>query len=230
MNSLPYPRWRSWLSHLIDQRLITAQGQHTEELAVVLRDGKLILQADGAVYSWEDNYYNFREAFHALAWDRLSGDKVLLLGLGLGSIPQILEEGFGKDLDYVAVEHDEVVVELAERYLLYRLSSRMETVVADATAFVAQDSRQYDLILVDLFVDDQVPLHFERETFLRQLENRLTAGGCLISNRLTYTAVNRAATQHYIDKVFLKVFPDGGCLDVESNWMLYSDKAFLEQR
>ncbi len=223
----PYPLWRGWLSHFRDQTLELCEGEHGDELAVVLRKGKLMLQSNGAVYSWEDNYYNFREAFHRLDWNALPGKRTLILGLGLGSIPQMLEENFGIDLEYTAVEYDEAIVELAEHYLLGRLHSPIETIVADAEAYVMQTSDRFDLILVDIFVDDKVPENFESAAFLKALRRLLHPKGLIVSNRLTYRPGDKAGTESYFVEIWRKQLPKAAYLDVRSNWMLFSDKKFL---
>ena len=217
------------MSFIKDQTLEATEGEHAEYLAVILRQGKLLLQANSAIYSWEDNYYNFRTAFEQLDWDKLNGDETLLLGLGLGSVPQMIEELFGYRLQYTAVEYDAVIAELAEEYLLHRLRSPIETIVADAEAFVAQDSRTYDFILVDLFVDDEVPAQFDSLAFLEGLHNRMDEGSCLITNRLAYTTKDRYESELYFEEVFKKIFPNAGLIDVQSNLMLFSDKRFIVQ-
>ena len=227
MAALPYPRWRSWLSHLADQTLELGEGEHGDELAVLLRKGKVLLQTNGAIYSWEDNYYNFRTAFERTDWRRLPGPRCLLLGLGLGSVPQMLEERFGLAFEYVAVEYDAAVARLAEDYLLYRLRSPITTVVADAAAFVAQCGERFDLILVDLFVDDEIPRPFAGEAFAKTLAGLLNPGGCVISNRLAHRDHDRADTAAYYREVWRAVFPEGAYLDVVSNWMLFSDGAYV---
>ena len=225
----PYPRWRHYLSYVRDQRLEVTTGDYDDELAVVLRKGKLLLESNGAVYSWESNYYNFREAFAKLRWGAVPGDRVLVLGLGLGSIPQMLEEDFGRRLRYTAVEYDEAIVCLAEEYLLYRLASPIETIVADAGAYVAQARQRFDLILVDLFLDDRVPSEFETRDFLRGLRRLLAPGGCIVSNRLTYRPDDLAQTAAYYEDVWLSAFPAAVYLDIGSNWMLFSDRRFVSE-
>lgn len=217
------------MSFIKDQTLEATEGEHAEYLAVILRQGKLLLQANSAIYSWEDNYYNFRTAFDRLDWEKLNGDETLLLGLGLGSVPQMIEELFGYRLNYTALEYDAVIAELAEEYLLHRLRSPIETIVADAEVFVAQDSRTYDFILVDLFVDDEVPKQFDSVEFLEALHDRMDGGSCLITNRLSYTTSDRASSEIYYEEVFKKVFPEAGFIDVESNLMLFSDKRFIQE-
>lgn len=216
------------MSYLADQTLVLGEGEHGDELAVVLRKGKLLLQSNGAIYSWEDNYYNFRALFETLDWARLPGHRCLLLGLGLGSVPQMVEELFGEALSYTAVEYDTAVAQLAEQYLLYRLHSPITTVVADAEAFVARCDERFDLIIVDLFVDDEVPTAFESPAFAKTLNELTAPGGLIVSNRLTHREGDRSATAAYERDVWRGVFPKGGYLDVGSNWMLVSDGRFLD--
>ena len=223
----PYSRWRYWASYIKDQTLEATEGEHTDYLAVILRHGKLLLQANSAIYSWEDNYYNFRTAFEQLDWDKLNGDETLLLGLGLGSVPQMIEELFGYRLHYTALEYDGVIAELAQEYLLNRLESPIDTIVADAEVFMAQNERKFDFVLVDLFVDDAVPTQFNSIAFLESLRDSMEPGACLITNRLAYTETDREASEAYYSEVFMKVFPDGALIDVESNLMLFSEKRFL---
>lgn len=227
MPPLPYPSWRKWLSYVHDQTLVRGEGDYGDELAVVLRKGKLLLQSNGAVYSWEDNYYNFRTLFERFDWDALQGDRVLLLGLGLGSVPQMTEELFGLELSYVAVEYDEAVAALAEEYLLYRLRSPITVIVADAEAFVAQADERFDLVLVDLFVDDTIPGQFVEKGFAERLAELLRPGGCIVSNRLTYRPQDEALSREYYRQVWSPLFPGAAKLDVGSNWMLLSDGSYL---
>ena len=223
----PYPAWRYYLSYLFEQRLESGRSEQTEHVEVLLRKGKLLLQANGAVYSWEDNYYNFREAFAALDWDRLPGNSVLVLGLGLGSVVQLAEEAFGQRLHYTAVEYDAVIAELAEHYLLYRLTSPVTTIIADAVAFVETCEDRFDLILVDLFVDDQVPEATADVAFLADLAELLRPGGCLISNRLAFRDKERVLSERYFDEVFRSVFAEAGRLRLPTNDMLFSEGSYM---
>lgn len=223
----PYKRWQHFLSYLTDVSLASVEGDHTDHLEVVLRKGKVLLQANGAVYSWEDNYYNFVHAFNQLNWNKLSGEQCLLLGLGLGSVPQLIEERHNRRLQYTCIEYDETVVALAEKYLLYRLTSPCEVIVADAERYVELCRDRFHLIVLDLFVDDKVPAQFDTTSFLKQVRALMAPGGVVISNRLTYTQADKRAAKRYYDTVYSEVFPNAAYLDVATNWMLFSDGSYL---
>ncbi|MBK8426044.1 MAG: hypothetical protein IPL27_08815 [Lewinellaceae bacterium] len=81
------PRWKKWLSHLTPITIEETASEHNPELTVALSRGRLQLLSGDAIYSWDDLYQNFIIAFDHLKIDEEPFEDVLILGLGLGSIP-----------------------------------------------------------------------------------------------------------------------------------------------
>ncbi len=221
------PRWKRWLSYLTEIHIESAASAHNPHLYVSLRRGRYQLSAAHAVYSYADLYSNFDRAFQRLRMEQLPGTEVLLLGFGMGSIPVLLEKKWKRHYAYTAIEVDEVVLELATRYVLPDLQSPIDLICADASIFVAVTQERFDLICMDIFLDDQIPEVFESIDFLEDLRERLHVGACLLYNRLTATAADQDATKYFYESVFLKVFPDGGFLPVGGNWILVNDKRYI---
>ncbi len=221
------PRWKRWLSYLTEIHIESAASAHNPHLYVSLRRGRYQLSAAHAVYSYADLYSNFDRAFQRLRMEQLPGTEVLLLGFGMGSIPVLLEKKWKRHYAYTAIEVDEVVLELAARYVLPGLQSPIDLICADASIFVAVTQERFDLICMDIFLDDQIPKVFESIDFLEDLRECLHAGACLLYNRLTATAADQDATKHFYESVFLKVFPEGGFLPVGGNWILINDKRYI---
>jgi hypothetical protein len=117
------PTWKKWLSHLTPLTIEEAGSIQNPELSVMLDRGRLQLLSGDAIYSWDDLYHNFTKAFEVLQPEKRTIEDVLLLGLGLGSVPYILEKKHQTKYHYTAIEWDETVSELAERYTLSRLES-----------------------------------------------------------------------------------------------------------
>ncbi|MEO1623779.1 MAG: methyltransferase domain-containing protein, partial [Bacteroidota bacterium] len=200
----------------------SAPSPHNPHLYVSLRKGRYQLSTAHAIYSHEDLYDNFSGAFEQLQLDRLPGKEVLLLGFGLGSIPIILEK-MGHQFQYTAVEIDESVIYLASKYALPQISSPVQLICADAEVFVAQCARQFDLIAVDVFLDDLIPAPFEANGFLEQLRDLLSPGGLLLYNRLAYTPQDVDSARNFYQQSFVSVFPEGRYLDIRGNWVLLND-------
>jgi SAM-dependent methyltransferase len=221
------PYWKKWLSYLVEWHVESAPSPHNPHLYVSVSRGRYQLSTAKAIYSYGDLYDNFARTFKQMDFAKLPGDQVLLLGLGLGSVPFMLEKNFRQSFRYTAVEIDEAVVYLAHKYVLSGLHSPVEVVCADAFAYVAQCTDTYDLIAMDIFLDDIIPDEFQSEEFLRQLAALLNPGGVLLFNRLSRTAEDLSNTKVFYKDIFKKVFPDAAFLDVRGNWILVNNKNIL---
>lgn len=186
----------------------------------MLDRGRLQLLSGNAIYSWDDLYHNFTIAFGTLDLEDRPFRTALVLGLGLGSVPYILEKIYEREYRYTAVEWDETVAELAGRYTLSRLESPVEVITADAAVFIQLTEGKYDLIVIDIFEDDFTPEPFESSDFLQACAEHLNPGGLLLYNRLYNTDKNVRATEHFFEQTFQRVFPDGWKIDTGGNWIL----------
>jgi predicted membrane-bound spermidine synthase len=224
------PRYRYWLSYFWEQVIETASSAHNEYLHVSLVHGRLQLVAEEAIYSFGDYYLNFRKVFEVFDFEQLPEKaSVLVLGLGLGSIPELLEKYLSLDYEFVAVEIDPVIIELASYYSLPALRSPVEVRQADAFQFLQMDDRRYDLICVDVFQDAVIPDHLDSGEFLSLLKESLVPGGAIIYNRLADTPRNKRLAQTYYEEVFAKSFPSGALYDSGGNFMLVNEAGFLEE-
>ena len=224
----PVPRYRRWLSYLWEQSLETTASEYNEYLEVCLVHGRLQLVAEEAIYSFGDYYLNFRKLFEAFDFAQLpERADVLVLGLGLGSIPELLEKYLELDYTYVTVEIDPVIIELASRYSLPELRSPLEVVEADAVAFLLADERRYDLICVDVFQDATVPEHLNGFDFVELLRDRLRPGGALVYNRLASSIPDRNAARAYYEETFAPAFTEPRLFDSGGNYLLVNDGRFL---
>lgn len=223
------PWWKICLSYLFELHIESAASDYNPHLYVSLKHGRYQLSTAHAVYSYGDLYSNFSRTFEALDLDRLPLRKVLLLGLGLGSIPLMLEQRFHRQCDFTAVEVDEAVLYLANKYVLPDLQSAVTLIEADALAFVEQCRETFDLICMDVFLDDTIPREFEQSSFLVNLRALLAPGGVLLYNRLAATAKDKRRSLHFYEQNFLPVFPHATLLDVRGNYMLISDRSALKK-
>ncbi len=223
------PLWKSLLSHIHEVKIEDTPSYINPHLYVILSRGRYQLVTTNAIYSFADLYGNFFRAFEKLRWEMLRGDEVLLLGFGLGSIPYMLEKKFQKAFHYTAVELDEQVIYLAGKYVLDELKSPFEIHHVDATKFISNTSRQWDLICVDLFIDDVIPSDAQTIDYMICLRESLTTDGILLYNCLARTNADVKNSRSFLNEIFLPVFPEGGYLDVRGNWILINDNRFLKQ-
>ncbi len=221
------PLWKRLLSYLFEIHIESTSSEYNPHLYVSLRKGRYQLSTANAIYSFEDLYDNFLEAFRAIHLDQLGIQKVLILGFGLGSIPIMLEQNFKKRYHYTGIDIDEEVLYLANKYALPGIASGIELICADAVNFVKLSTIKYDMIAVDLFQDDIIPQQFEELAFLKNLKKIMTSKGIILYNRLAHNSEDIKQSKDFYYNSFKKVFANGTYLEVNDNWMLLNRQDIL---
>lgn len=226
-NVSPSPSfWQTILSYITEVRVEETQSEYHSILAVNLRQGRYQLCCEKAIYSFDDKYDNFKLTFEQLKF-RNDWNRVLVLGLGLASVPYMLEKIFRKSYTYTAVELDEVVAQLAQKYTMSRMDSSLEIIIADAINFIEIDEQCYDMIIMDIFAEDIIPNKFETKEFLQLLESKLNTNGVLLYNRMGLTEFD-IKTGKKFEATFSAVFPNSTYLEVKDNWMFVHDQSHLD--
>lgn len=228
-SKMKQPSWKRFMSYFYGFKLEHASSEINPQLDLYLKQGRYQLCTPHAVYSFGDLYDNFTRSFDAIDLDILDIKNVLVLGFGLGSIPIILEEVFEKRYDYTAIEVDKKVIDLATKYVLPEIKSSIDLVCMDAYNFVMNCKEKFDMIAMDIFIDDAVPSEFEKEEFLTKLQNLLTQEGILLYNRLSFNKTDKANTKAFYEEKFAPAFPKSTYLDVEGNWMLLNRQDALKR-
>ena len=198
-------RWQRWRSYLDDILLEKLPAPPEPSLELWLSAGRLLLATPNAIYSWEDRYTSFAGAFEAFQNTDFRPDSALVLGFGLGSIPILLDREYGLRPKVTGVEWDARVLSLVRRYLPPELLVRWQLLAADALDWVPNSVQQrFDLVCMDLFVDDQVPSGCSDPAFLAALRGRVAPQGWLFISRMRNE--NPVAFQGF-QEAFSRAFP-----------------------
>jgi len=196
-------------------------------LEVLLVQGRHQLVTKDAIYSFDDKYENFNYSFQQIDFKKLSGNKVLLLGLGLGSVIYILEKVMGKEMDYTAVEVDPEICRLCSQYTLDELKSFVEVIPAEAMSFLEYHEEQYDMIIMDIFQSAVIPQKFQTNIFLTKLKSHLSEGGLFLYNRMHITERDKAENKTFRENM-KSVFPKMREIKVKTNLVIMNDGYFLK--
>ena len=194
-------------SYLLDIPIERTKSTFNPELNVFLSKGRFKLVSKNAIYSYADLYDNYYKAFE---------------GLGLGSIPFMLEKKFNINASYTCVEIDPEIIRLFNKYIRKSLKSKLDIINDNATLFLKNHNKSYDIICMDIFEDAHIPLEFETLEFIKQIKNLLSTKGILIYNRLAESK-NDLIYNLDFDSKFITIFPNRYIVKLDSNWMYISN-------
>ena len=114
--------------------------------------------------------------------------RVLIIGLGGGVIPRQLHNSF-PDTEMDIVDIDPEVFEAAKRFFFFVPTEEMHIHLTDGRLFVLQEAdrnpgQSYDLIILDAFRSDNIPLHMVSREFIQQVKSILHSHGVVVANVL----------------------------------------------
>ena len=170
-------------SFIFSRKVEKRKSDVSGTIEVVYANGKYVLDTANVNYSFGGLHEVFQKAFGQFNVRKREIKNVLILGFGSGSVASILQDEYGKDLEMVGVEKDKEVIELAKKYFSIDKYKKLILHCADAYDFVLNNSLpDFDLVVVDIFVDLLVPEKFQDEKFLSALSRSLSDKGILFYN------------------------------------------------
>jgi len=156
-------------------------------LEVCMSGGRLQLNSANVNYSYGPLHDAFSRYFRLDKPPLNPGDQVLILGFGGGSVAEILREELGYDNPITGIDADECVLDAAKRHFNIERLKDLTLVCSDALEFMEACRVQYQLIVVDIYVDKNVPGPFESAEFVRHLRRCLSDGGKVVFNKFAGT-------------------------------------------
>ncbi len=224
---MQHPFWQRWLSYFKEISLEQTGSLYNPYLEVLLVEGRHQLATKDAIYSFDDKYINFDYAFGKMDWSQVKGNRVLLLGLGLGSVILLLEKKFKKKLDYTAIEVDPEICRLCSEYTLDEIDSFVEIIPSEAMSFLDRDQDTYDLVIMDIFQSGDIPQKFQSKEFLLKLKERMNEGGLLLYNRLRITALDQKENEAFREQMSA-VFNNSTELEIKHNIVFASEATYFK--
>lgn len=142
--------------------------------------GKKVLNSKNANYSFGPLQEILE--FGLTKVDLKKVDNLLLLGLGGGSIIKSLRDTFDFRNQIYAVEIDPEMIRIAKEEFGIVESWNTKIIEDDAFLFTKTTKRKYQLVIVDLFIDTEVPQIFYQKEFCDRLARIISPGGAFIYN------------------------------------------------
>jgi predicted membrane-bound spermidine synthase len=163
------------------------QSKFNGELEITVRNGRKVLDSEKTNYSHGTVQDVWKKGLKKV--DLTGVERILLLGLGGGSIVHILDKDYKYDGKLTAVEIDPVIIEIAQKEFGVVPHEKLKIKCADAFEFVGKKKKRkkFNLIIVDIFLDRVMPEQLLSDAFWQDLKRLTEKGGTIIFNAFHYT-------------------------------------------
>jgi spermidine synthase len=139
---------------------------------------------------------------------------VLILGYGGGSASKLIHQ-YWPSSSVTGIEIDPIMINLGKKFLRVK-QIKDKIIISDAYHF--ETNNKYDLILVDLFINDKMPNRFQSEKFLKKISQRLTSPGFIIINILTLPA--NLARNTRLQNILFNLFNNIKTINYQKNLLI----------
>jgi spermidine synthase len=115
---------------------------------------------------------------------RPDAKKMLIIGLGGGSIPKKVQKEF-PHMEIDAVEIDPEVIKMAKDFFHVKENKLLRLHAQDGRLFMARTPHHYDIILLDAYFTDAMPFHLATREFFELAQRKLTPNGIVVANLIS---------------------------------------------
>jgi spermidine synthase len=157
-------------------------SEYSGQLELKYIDGKVLLDSAYSNYSYGPLQRVLEFALRHI--DLANIHTVLLLGLGGGSVIKSLRKSFRYRGKIDAIEIDPVMITIANKEFGIVKDARTQIECCEASQYVGKETKMFDLVIVDLFIDNRVSKEILSGDFWCALKDRVSPNGYIIFNSM----------------------------------------------
>jgi len=149
---------------------------------------------DTTKYSGNIPYLNYFLLNYLLKKD---AKKILLIGFGIGHLVNQFETLFDKLENIDAIDIEENVIPISEKYFGFKISEKFTFRLQDALVFLRENKTKYDIIIVDVAGDEGIDERFFQDDFFVNIKKSLAKDGVLSFNSCANTDFSEDENNFY---------------------------------
>lgn len=173
------------LSYFYPVTIYNKSSHISKSLEVTLYNGKTMLNTKNTNYSYGSLQTVLKKGLTIIGKSEISKmNAVLVLGVAGGSVVKTLVTDFKFNKKIIGVELDSEVIEIANSYFNLDKIRNFKCVIADAEQFLKTHNDSYDLIIVDIFKDTEMPDFLFQNSFISSIKHILHKNGYIVFNTM----------------------------------------------
>lgn len=188
-------------SYFIPINVSTQKSSISESLEITWNNGQLVLDSKNTNYSYGSLQRILRKGLKYIGFERIKHfNSILVLGVAGGSVIKTLVNEIKFKGKITGVEIDKQIIEIANKHFKLNEINNLEIVVDDAFEFVLKTKEKYNLIIIDIFQDTNMPNFLFEDYFINRINFLLKVNGFILFNTMVINENNRIRNLEYKKK------------------------------
>ncbi len=195
------------LSYILPNSIKKGTTQLGQEYEIAFEYGRKVLNSANANYSFGSLHEVMQKGLMQYLKTN-NPQKVLVLGLGGGSCIEILNRKYKGFFSITAIEIDAEIIHFAKAYFDIEQYTNIKIINGDAqtlTQYIPQEINSFDLIIDDVFWDNQMPEFCYQKDYVQQAKLFLNEGGCYFRNVIEQDSEKLSAYEELLNVEFGRV-------------------------
>jgi len=194
-------------SYLYPIKIFKKKSARSKVIEVTWANGELVLDSENTNYSYGSLQRILRYGLRNIGYNKvLEMDHILVLGVAGGSVIKTLVDEIEYKGKITGVEIDAEMIQIANQYFNLNEIQQLQIVIDDAFEFVLKTKDKYDLIIIDIFEDTNMPNFLFEKFFSERICFLLKDHGFVLFNTMILDEAHNVRNRKYISEINPKLF------------------------
>lgn len=187
------------VSYLIPITVYQEKSALSKTLEITWANGALVLDSKNTNYSYGSLQRILRVGLKSIGFQNIVPmERILVLGVAGGSVIKTLTEEIQYKGKITGVEIDPDIIKIANDYFKLHEIPNLSIVIDDAFEFVLKAKEKYDLIIIDIFQDTNMPNFLFEKLFIDRIGYLLRKNGYILFNTMNLKESGNKRNTEYI--------------------------------
>nr|WP_315239758.1 fused MFS/spermidine synthase [uncultured Flavobacterium sp.] len=194
-------------SYLIPIKVFKKKSVRSKMIEVTWNNGELVLDSENTNYSYGSLQRILRYGLRNIGFKTIQKmNHILVLGVAGGSVIKTLVDEIEFKGKITGVEIDSDMIQIANEYFNLSEIKQLEIIIDDAFEFVLKTKNQYDLIIIDIFEDTNMPNFLFERFFSERICTILKDQGFVLFNTMILNEKHNVRNRKYISEINPKLY------------------------
>jgi len=186
-------------SYFIPINIYKSKSTVSKSIEVTWTNGELLIDSENTNYSYGSLQRILRIGLRKIGFNTIqSMEHILILGVAGGSVIKTLVDEIEFRGKIKGVEIDPAIIEVANSYFQLNDIPNLEIHIQDAFDFVLRCKDHYNLIIIDVFEDLQMPNFLFETFFINHTASLLKQNGFILFNTMIIHEGDNARNKKFI--------------------------------